>query len=150
MSSFAAAHIGLFTRAPGPVEERLYSADAPPNLSADRARALAASTSRSCGSAVVTSESMRTLATSAIPSTARSNAASFAWEGFVKPDSFLTNWSEASRISASVAGGSKLKRVLMFLHMGSPRRSSQCNAISIDFVLSDPFTFRATPFTLRP
>jgi hypothetical protein len=28
-----------------------------------------------------------------------------------------TNWTAAARISSSVAGGSKLKSVLMFLHM---------------------------------
>jgi hypothetical protein len=30
---------------------------------------------------------------------------------------FLTNWSEAARVSSGVAGGSKLKRGLMFLHI---------------------------------
>ncbi len=35
---------------------------------------------------------------------------------FVRPVIFRTNWSEAARISSAVTGGSKLKRVLMFLH----------------------------------
>jgi hypothetical protein len=49
---------------------------------------------------------------------ARSKAASFVFDGFVKPQIFRTNWSDAARISSSVAGGSKLNRVLMFLHIG--------------------------------
>jgi hypothetical protein len=40
-----------------------------------------------------------------------------ACDGLVKPDSFLTNWTDAALISSSVAGGSKLNRVLMFRHM---------------------------------
>jgi hypothetical protein len=35
----------------------------------------------------------------------------------LKPLIFLTNCSDAARISSSVAGGSKLNNVLMFLHM---------------------------------
>jgi hypothetical protein len=38
-------------------------------------------------------------------------------DGLLKPLIFLTNCSEAARISSSVAGGSKLNNVLMFLHM---------------------------------
>ena len=48
---------------------------------------------------------------------ARWNAASLAFDGALNPLSFRTNCSEAARISASVAGGSKLKRVLMLLHI---------------------------------
>ena len=44
--------------------------------------------------------------------------ASFAFDGLLKPLIFLTNWSEAARISSPVTGGSKLKRVLIFLHIG--------------------------------
>lgn len=44
-------------------------------------------------------------------------AASLALEGLVKPLIFRTYWDDAARISSSVAGGSKLNRVLMFLHM---------------------------------
>src|ERR1700741_4785993 len=45
-------------------------------------------------------------------------AASFVFDGLLKPVVFLTNFSEAARTSSSVTGGSKLKRVLMFRHMG--------------------------------
>ena len=41
-------------------------------------------------------------------STARSNASSFAREGFVIPLTLRTYWSAAARISSSVVGGSKL------------------------------------------
>src|SRR5438105_6143382 len=44
-------------------------------------------------------------------------AAMFAFEGLLKPESLRTNCSDAARISSSVAGGSKLNSVLMFLHM---------------------------------
>src|SRR4051812_20335181 len=40
-------------------------------------------------------------------------------EGAVKPLILRTNCSDAARISSSVAGGSKLNRVLMFRHMTS-------------------------------
>ena len=53
----------------------------------------------------------------AISSTAFRNRLSLAFEGLVKPLIFLTNWSEAARTSSGVTGGSKLKRVLMFLHI---------------------------------
>ena len=51
------------------------------------------------------------------PSTAAMNAASFALDGLLKPLTFRTNCSEAARISSSVTGGEKLKRVLMFRHI---------------------------------
>src|SRR5918994_5716649 len=50
-------------------------------------------------------------------STAPSKAASFFLDGLLKPVTFLTYCSEAASISSSVAGGSKLKSVLMFLHI---------------------------------
>ena len=59
---------------------------------------------------------MRTRAVAATSSTARSNAALLALDGLLNPLSFLTNCKDAARISSSVAGGSKLKSVLMFLH----------------------------------
>jgi hypothetical protein len=65
---------------------------------------------------VVTNASMSAWADAATSSTARSKAARLALDGLLKPLSFLTNWSEAARISSSVAGGAKLKRVLIFLH----------------------------------
>src|SRR5712691_6493642 len=86
-------------------------------LFAALARARSVSTSRSRGSALVTSESSRFWATLPTSSMARLNAASFAFEGLLKPESFLTNWSDASPISSSVAGGSKLNKVLMFRHI---------------------------------
>src|SRR5437660_773207 len=99
-------------------EETLSSAFfSVPNLFAALARARSVSTSRSRGSALVNSESSRFRAAVLTSSMARLNAASFAFEGLLKPESFLTNWSEASRISSSVAGGSKLNRVLMFRHI---------------------------------
>ena len=90
-----------------------------PNLTADRARSFSDSTSRLRGSAVVTNDRISALADAVTSSTARSNASSFALDGLVNPQIFLTNWSDASRISASVAGGSKLNSVLMFLHMAA-------------------------------
>jgi hypothetical protein len=87
---------------------------------AARARALRASTSRSRGGVLATSKSSNSCAASATRSTARPKAGSLAFEGRVKPQSLRTNWSEAARISSSVAGGWKLCRVLMLRHMRSP------------------------------
>src|SRR6059036_818491 len=70
--------------------------------------------------------SNRFRAAAVISVTARSNAASLARDGFAKPESFLTNWREASWISSAVAGGSKLNSVLMFRHMAfSPEFSGR-------------------------
>jgi hypothetical protein len=91
------------------------------NLCAARARALAASSARFLGGAFVSSEFRRFLETAAISSTATRNAASLTFDGLWKPLTFLTNCSEAVRISSSVAGGLKLKSVLMFLHIALPR-----------------------------
>jgi hypothetical protein len=66
----------------------------------------------------VTSVSTSRRATRHTSSTARSKAGSFAFDGAVNPLSFRTNCREAARISSSVAGGSKLKSVLMLRHMG--------------------------------
>jgi hypothetical protein len=98
-----------------------FMSDAPhaPNLSAARALALAASSSRFFGGALVSSERMRRLEAPAISSIAARNAASFAFDGLLKPLIFRTNWSDADRISSPVTGGSKLKSVLMFLHISS-------------------------------
>src|SRR5271157_439881 len=52
-----------------------------------------------------------------IASTAASNARSLAFDGLLKPLTLRTNCNAAARISSSVTGGSKLKRILMFLHM---------------------------------
>ena len=88
-----------------------------PNLCAARACALAASSSRFFGAAVDWSEDRSRSEILATSSTAPKNAASFTFDGVLKPLIFLTNCSEAARISDSVTGGSKLNRVLMFLHM---------------------------------
>ena len=77
---------------------------------------LRASVSRFLGRAVVTSEPSRARDAAATSSTARANAASFATEGAADPLIFLTYCRAAARISSSVAGGSKLYSVLMFLH----------------------------------
>src|SRR5436309_3318628 len=59
----------------------------------------------------------------------------------VNPLIFLTNCREAARISWSVAGGSKLKRVLMFLHIFNVssgqifQASLQCSYREIEFML---------------
>jgi len=88
-----------------------------PYLSAERAFAFAASSSRFFGAAFVSNDRSSRPETPAISSTATTNAASFALEGLLKPLIFRTNCNEAARISSSVIGGSKLKRFLMFLHM---------------------------------
>src|SRR5262245_52727441 len=67
--------------------------------------------------------SSRCCAACATSSTARLNAASLALDGRVKPLNLRTNCSAEARISASVAGGAKLWRVLMFRHMRCPRES---------------------------
>ena len=52
-----------------------------------------------------------------ISSTAVLKTPSFFLDGEVAPLIFRTNWSDAARISSSVAGGSKLNNGLMFLHI---------------------------------
>src|SRR6266852_8231933 len=94
----------------------LYAGFAP-NLSAARAFAFAASSSLFLGGAVVSSERRSRIDTPATSSTAAKNDSSFAFDGLLKPLIFLTNCSEAARTSSSVTGGSKLKSVLIFLHM---------------------------------
>src|ERR687897_639740 len=83
-------------------------------------RALSASTSRSLGGAVVTSASRSRAVTSATSSTAVSNAAWFAADGFVMPLTFRTYWRAAARTSSGVAGGAKLFSGRMLRHM-APR-----------------------------
>jgi redox-sensitive bicupin YhaK (pirin superfamily) len=63
----------------------------------------------------------------AISVTARLTAASLARDGLLNPEIFLTNWREASRISVSVAGGSKLNNGLMFRHMSLAPRNGRAN-----------------------
>ncbi len=88
-----------------------------PKRFADRALAFNASVSLFRGSACVTRLAISFRAVAATSATASSKAASLDLDGTEKPLSFRTNWSEASRISSSVAGGSKLKSVLMLRHM---------------------------------
>src|SRR5450755_4698054 len=89
-----------------------------PNLSAARAFALAASSSRFFGGALVSSERRRRVEIPAISLIAARNGTSFALEGLLNPLIFLTNWIEAALTSSSVTGGSKLKSILIFLHIG--------------------------------
>src|SRR6516225_4468964 len=51
------------------------------------------------------------------PRPASRKAASLTFEGVLKPLNLRTNWSAAARTSLSVAGGSKLNKVLMLRHM---------------------------------
>ena len=88
------------------IEQDLYAL----NRSAARALALAASSSRFLGGALVSSEWRNRAETPATSSTAARNAASFAFDGLVNPLIFLTNCRDAARISSSVTGGSKLKK----------------------------------------
>ena len=95
---------------------RLHPYDEP-NLRIARAWAFAASISRFLGGEAVTSEFNNLLEAAVTSSTARWNAAWLACEGLPDPLIFRTNCSAAFWISSSVAGGSKLKSVLMFLHI---------------------------------
>src|ERR1700680_1320423 len=88
-----------------------------PNLSAARALAFAASSSRFLGGAVVSSERSSRVEIAATSSTAARNESSLAFDGLLNPVIFRTNCSEAARTSSSVTGGSKLKSVLIFLHI---------------------------------
>src|ERR1700680_3511728 len=97
-----------------------------PNLSAARAFAFAASSCRLLGGAFVSSERRSRVEIPAISSTAARNEPSFACDGLLNPLIFLTNWSEAARISSGVTGGLKLKRVLMFLHIRYDFKVSNC------------------------
>lgn len=87
------------------------------NRNRDRSRAFSASVCRSRGLAWVDSDFINTRAAAATSSTAWVNAASLTFDGVLKPLNLRTNCNDAARISCSVAGGSKLNSVLMFLHM---------------------------------
>src|SRR5215469_6897005 len=89
--------------------------------SAALARALAASTSRWRGGALVTRESSSSRAAVATWSTARSKASWFALEGRVKTLSLRTNCSDDALISSAVAGGLKLWSVLILRQWDNPR-----------------------------
>src|SRR6266700_2319513 len=87
------------------------------NRARDRSFAFVASSSRLRGGRAVASEVNNLRAAFDTSSTARSNAASLAFEGSVKPLSLRTNCSAEERISSSVAGGSKLNKVRMLRHI---------------------------------
>src|SRR5689334_11772595 len=70
---------------------QFHTAGAPRKRSAVRARAFAASTWRSRGGELVTSDSSNSAATRVTSSTARLKAASLAFDGLLKPLSFRTN-----------------------------------------------------------
>jgi len=115
------AYHSLFEPAPSsPRLEHSYCQADAPNLSAARAFAFAASSSRFFGGAFVSSERRSRCEIPAISSIAARNAPSFAFDGLLNPLIFLTNCNEAARTSSSVTDGSKLKSVLMFLHMDEP------------------------------
>src|SRR6476619_1390669 len=88
-----------------------------PNLARDRSLAFSASISRSRAGALVCSDASRRRALSDTSETARLNASALACDGELKPESFRTNCNAEAWISACVAGGSKLNRVLMLRHM---------------------------------
>jgi hypothetical protein len=97
--------------------QRSYPSAPLGNRCAARACLLAASTTRSRGTAFVSSELSKSRETAATASTAAWKAASLAFEGLEKPLTLRTYCKAADRISSSVAGGSKLKSVLIFLHI---------------------------------
>jgi hypothetical protein len=90
------------------------------NRNVARARALAASSARSRGGALVSSEARSLPEAAAISAMAVSKAASFALDGLLNPLILRTNCKDAARISSSVTGGAKLKSILIFLHMSIP------------------------------
>ena len=69
---------------------------------------------------MVTSASSSRFDAAVTSSTARANAASFAFDGFVEPLILRTYWSAAASTSSGVAAGSKLCSTLMFRHMAFP------------------------------
>src|SRR6478735_4828983 len=89
-----------------------------PNLARDRSLAFSASISRSRAGALVCSDASKRRALSETSETARLNASALACDGELKPESLRTNCSAEAWISACVAGGSKLNRVLMLRHIG--------------------------------
>jgi hypothetical protein len=80
------------------------------------------------------------------------NAASFAFDGLLKPLIFLTNWREAARISSFVTGGSKLKRVLIFLHIAMTSQERSLQTLLVPASLQDDAPFlgvRSSPEALK-
>src|SRR5207245_4943489 len=102
------------------------------NLWADLAFRKSASRSRFFGFALVSSECRKRPEAWAISSMAAVNERSFAFEGWLKPLIFRTNCSEAARISSSVAGGSKLNRGRIFLHIPN---TSECSRVYTESII---------------
>src|SRR5215469_16024532 len=92
------------------------------NRSAARSLAFAASSCLFLGPPLVSRVPSSCAEIPAMPLTADLKAASFIFEGLLKPVIFRTNCSEAARISSSVAGGSKLNSVLMFRHIADLKK----------------------------
>ena len=90
-----------------------------PNRLVARTLAFSASTSRFFGGVLVTRLSTRVRVVTAISSIANRKASALAFDGSLAPLTFLTYWRAAASTSLSVAGGSKLWRVLMFRQMGA-------------------------------
>jgi hypothetical protein len=65
----------------------------------------------------VVNEPTSVRAAAATSSTARLNASSLAFDGFVKPLILRTNCSDAARTSPSLTGGAKLKSGRMLRHI---------------------------------
>ena len=102
----ASMHLLDALQTSAPPKDREVEAAKARARSAARALAFAASTSRSFGGADVTNRSSSPADTRVTSSTASSNASAFACDGLVKPLILRTYWSEAARISSSVARGS--------------------------------------------
>ena len=83
--------------------------------------AFSASTSRLRVGTCVVRDPINLLVTAVVSSTASWKAFSFTFDGLLNPLTFLTNCKHAARTSSSVAGGSKLKSVLIFLHILASR-----------------------------
>jgi len=86
----------------------------------------------------------------AISSTAARNEASFAFDGLLYPLIFLTNWSEAARISSSVVGGSKLKRVLIFMHIALQSNVSKPSSFQAFLARLATVNKPNSPIAVRP
>src|SRR5438270_9274407 len=78
----------------------------------------------------------------AISSIAAWKAASLALDGLLKPVIFLTNWSDAACTSSAVTGGSKLKSVLMFLHIFQIPHGLFCSPIGPTHAFPALYVFR--------
>ncbi len=90
----------------------------------------AASNRRFLGATLLTRDPSNSWLANETASTAFSNAASLALDGFVEPLIFLTNCVAAARISSCVAGGSKLNSTFIFLHIISSTNYADIGASS--------------------